>query len=660
MWGPSLYKEAGFRQVYTKKLFERRFKLAALVKGHARHHSLVPEFLQQRGSSRGFPASIHIKLLSIGCGPGVDAAALMACLRSLSCAGGSVEFLTGSFADERVNDAAAAADVVITSHVLVDMEKSGKADPAIRFFNRTMNSWLNTSSATARRAAKLIVYADRWQPNFWERSRLYPEDGLKHACVVLPGKKTCLGEVGLLVAAQQPQPVDQQKLVGSPAEPATTESKVVNSAATNPALHYPGWYGAHPEQCMQYICNPRTGLCTVAWPKLDGSPCKSGSCKLGKCVPDATACPPDPNKCSRYKYNNATARCELEVVSCPQQPPDACKMLRCKKSTGLCTALWNRPDNTTCPGGKCQSGACKPAATCPVPCPPHSNDCKVHVCDEATGKCSKETEKRDGTLCGPWPGYERGVCLAGDCLVGDCPPQPDPCMRWTKDFNGSCILEPAPDGTLCAGGTCKAGNCSATVNCTTPCRNHTDDCKKWQCNPSTGACNVEVNRPDNTSCTGVDAGFTCKGGVCKPAAACPICPPHPKECWRFVCNATTFACSIEQPKAHGEPCNFFSGPAACTGGNTSACVTWDCIPNPPKGQACTYWQWTSDIDNGCILKSEPDGSACSDGNVCTAGDTCKAGECIPGNSTAADGSACSDGDACMTDIEVEFFSCASA
>lgn len=86
----------------------------------------------------------------------------------------------------------AAADVVITSHVLVDMEKSGKADPAIRFFNQAMNSWLNTSSATVRGAAKLIVYADRWQPNFCERSRLYPEDGLKHACVVLPGKKTCL------------------------------------------------------------------------------------------------------------------------------------------------------------------------------------------------------------------------------------------------------------------------------------------------------------------------------------------------------------------------------------------------------------------------------------------------------------------------------------
>eukprot|EP00883_Tetradesmus_obliquus_P004296 jgi/Sobl393_1/14627/SZX78339.1 len=135
MWGLSLCKEAGFRQVYIKQLFERRFnELVALIKGHARHHSLVPEFLQQRGSSRGFPASITIKLLSIGCGPGVDAVALIACLRSLSRArisfdvtlvdaaagwkdkavaavkaagaGGSVDFLTGSFADECVNDVA--------------------------------------------------------------------------------------------------------------------------------------------------------------------------------------------------------------------------------------------------------------------------------------------------------------------------------------------------------------------------------------------------------------------------------------------------------------------------------------------------------------------------------------------------------------------------
>jgi hypothetical protein len=80
-------------------------------------------------------------------------------------------------------------------------------------------------------------------------------------------------------------------------------------------------------RALQYTCNPLTGMCNESCPKPNSTPCKGGSCQAGKCVPDKTACPPDPSKCSKYKYNNATAKCELEIVTCPQQPPDACKMV---------------------------------------------------------------------------------------------------------------------------------------------------------------------------------------------------------------------------------------------------------------------------------------------------------------------------------------------
>uniref|UniRef100_A0A383VT28 Uncharacterized protein n=1 Tax=Tetradesmus obliquus TaxID=3088 RepID=A0A383VT28_TETOB len=349
---------------------------------------------------------------------------------------------------------------------------------------------------------------------------------------------------------------------------------------------------AHPEQCMQYKCNPRTGLCTETWPKPDGSPCKGGSCKSGKCVPDATACPPDPNKCSRYKFNNATAKCELEVTSCPQQPPDACKMLRCKKTTGLCTALWNRPDGTTCPGGSCKGGACSKNSTaiCPVPCRNHTDDCKQWKCNPSSGACDIEGNRPDNTSC---PGVE-------------------------------------------AGSSCKAGICKPPAICPV-CPVHPDDCKKFQCNPSTGACDIEVNRPDNTTCTGVDAGFTCKNGICKPAAICPICPPHPRDCWQFVCEPANGTC-VEQPTPTGEPCREMSGPAACAGGG---CVTWDCAPFPPADKPCMYWQWTTNISAGCILLPQPDGTSCSDSNSCTTGETCRAGNCT--GAAVADGAACTAG-----------------
>lgn len=92
LWPDWLYKDAAFQQVYTEQRFQKRSDdLFKLLKDHARLYSILPDFLQQRrssgiGSQLSSAASqikITIKLLSIGCGPGVDAVALMACLHSL-------------------------------------------------------------------------------------------------------------------------------------------------------------------------------------------------------------------------------------------------------------------------------------------------------------------------------------------------------------------------------------------------------------------------------------------------------------------------------------------------------------------------------------------------------------------------------------------------
>jgi hypothetical protein len=98
---------------------------------------------------------------------------------------------------------------------------------------------------------------------------------------------------------------------------------------------------------VQYKCNPKTGQCRESCPKPNGTPCKGGTCKCGKCIPDPHTCPPQPNACSIYVFNNATMKCDLVNATC-QQPPNSCKELRCNPSTGLCTVVVNKPDNTTC------------------------------------------------------------------------------------------------------------------------------------------------------------------------------------------------------------------------------------------------------------------------------------------------------------------------
>jgi hypothetical protein len=66
--------------------------------------------------------------------------------------------------------------------------------------------------------------------------------------------------------------------------------------------------------------------------KPNNYPCPYGMRRNGTCVTSAKTCPPDPiaNNCNKYKvvkFNSTTQKCELERTLCPQQPPDACKMV---------------------------------------------------------------------------------------------------------------------------------------------------------------------------------------------------------------------------------------------------------------------------------------------------------------------------------------------
>lgn len=77
---------------------------------------------------------------------------------------------------------------MITSHVLVDLELERTYLPAARFFKQTLATW---RAAAADTPPKLVMYVDRWQPDYLLRGE-QPQ-----VVVTLPGKRTCMGGMHL-------------------------------------------------------------------------------------------------------------------------------------------------------------------------------------------------------------------------------------------------------------------------------------------------------------------------------------------------------------------------------------------------------------------------------------------------------------------------------
>ncbi|KAF6252019.1 hypothetical protein COO60DRAFT_564238 [Scenedesmus sp. NREL 46B-D3] len=173
-----------------------------------------------------------------------------------------------------------------------------------------------------------------------------------------------------------------------------------------------------------------------------------------------------------------TVQARANLPSSCRTHPNPCKEFICNENTGRCNIVVDKKDDTTCPGGQCQSGICRPAIKCPLECPPHPNACKDRDCDPATGKCNVVEDKPDNTPC--------------------------------------------PSG---ANGTCQLGICRP--ECPDKCPAHPNTCKERQCNSTLGRCNIVVDKPDNSTCRRGPSGpqGICQLGICRPE--CPDkCPAH--------------------------------------------------------------------------------------------------------------------------------------
>ena len=190
-------------------------------------------------------------------------------------------------------------------------------------------------------------------------------------------------------------------------------------------------------------CDPLTGKCDTSMPP-NGSSCDDGDacthndvCKAGQCAGQATQC----------------------------KPADQCRLAGvCDKSTGACEHA-PRPDGTSCDdkdlcslGDACKAGQCRGA---PVTCAAPGQCQRAGRCERLTGKCSYAWQPDlsgcdDGDPCSRLDLCSHGSCVGA--LYGACPVKV--CQLASCDpASGGCVYRPRPDGTLCAGGSCKAGAC---------------------------------------------------------------------------------------------------------------------------------------------------------------------------------------------------------
>uniref|UniRef100_A0A383V600 Uncharacterized protein n=1 Tax=Tetradesmus obliquus TaxID=3088 RepID=A0A383V600_TETOB len=350
-------------------------------------------------------------------------------------------------------------------------------------------------------------------------------------------------------------------------------------------------------------------------------------------------------------------------------------MLRCNNNTGLCTTLVKRPDNTICPGGRCQSGECKTKHPLFTSCPAHTNTCKVLLYDPVNGTCTNEVKKLERTTC-PGGTCKTGVCRAAAQCPTECPTHEDVCKAWECNLaTGACTVEVIkPDKTSCnasgVNGTCRNGSCISNARdlCANMiCQPHKELCKAWVCDADTGSCTIEANKPDKSPCTGwelgggcclggaclaVDppvsgpcmtyvwnkticaftpkpepVGKTCDGGVCNSAGACipfrdpcanTTCPPHKDVCKAWKCDANTSNCTIVVNKPDKSPCN--------QEGDGTCCIAGECLAAmPPAPGPCMTHVWNQSIC-GFTPKPENDGKICNASGIING--TCNNGSCI--------------------------------
>ncbi len=327
-----------------------------------------------------------------------------------------------------------------------------------------------------------------------------------------------------------------------------------------------------PVPCTDVSDCPSGDYCTGGFcdPNPPGGPCKNNNqcggddvCNNGTCEPPQTPCTDD-SQCSGGVCLGGF--CE------PPHPPIACTDPTDCPSGDECTGGFCQPPdscsvNDDCPGGElCESGHCHPGQP-PVPCtvdqdcPPPGDDVYVNTCyggfcTPSTGGCTDATDCAGGEVCA------NGVCVPGDppaqcandydcpggytCENGVCQPGGvvDGCTTAADcPANGTDDVGPACVGGLCTSNRIAPTSCAAGETCAPG-----TSCSGGVCLPIAGACELDSDCSDGSSCVAGWCGVACASG---------------SECTTGVCSLGRCA----------DPCGDYS---QC--GNYEACLSGGCVP----------------------------------------------------------------------------------
>lgn len=288
------------------------------------------------------------------------------------------------------------------------------------------------------------------------------------------------------------------------------------------------------------------------------------------------------------------------------------------------------------------------------------NSCTTDLCDSVAHTCSHPSVA-NGTACAGGT-CNNGVCQpSGTCSsAADCPGVDTTCSFRTCTA-GSCGMTYAAAGTACNDGSaCTTGDtCNGIGQCTgtaVVC-NDNNPCTSDSCNPATGTCSYSI-LPDLTVCPG----GTCHSGVCTASGGCASaadCPGADTACSFRTCTAGTCgmsfaplgtACSDGNACTIGDTCN---GTGSCNGGSPVYCGS--------NGNPCTYNGTCNPATGACSYPNAPDLTACPGGTchsgVCTGSCTtdancatnqyCSGGNCVP---KVGVGAACTGNNVCASGV----------
>jgi hypothetical protein len=195
---------------------------------------------------------------------------------------------------------------------------------------------------------------------------------------------------------------------------------------------------------------------------------------------------------------------------------------------------------------------------------------------EAVSFCQDEidgTPCDDGLPCTIDDQCDGGLCLGAQHTICDAE---GPCRMGVCDDNGACVYSDVEDDSPCGvacfqEASCQAGECKATPGTEQPCESPDNPCvDELKCDPSTGACTVEIVALEGT-----------------------------------VCDTDEDVCSLESCNAEG----------ACIDSDVTNTCELEASSNP-------CWTYVCSPAKGCLKSQFVVGTSCNDGNACTSNDSC--------------------------------------